>query len=239
MDCARRIKDLLGPDLGGVIVDPLLDLYMDGRTFALFPYCPPLSDRRLVWPIQRRFVRSHVLTWLRRVTQATQRPVSESQRREAFIDPLNAIADDDRFSRQMRQGVEKAAERLQAGEFQPRFVIAHNDLWKGNILLPPSARDAQSRRHRFVVVDWPAARTDGYAFYDLLRLADSLRISRRRLTGELRAHCRVLECSIRDATAYLLAGLAVLGENLGYFDPHRYVAMSEQCFIRLQDAVRE
>ncbi len=55
-DRARRARGVLGDELGVVVLEPRLEGRLDGRSYAVLPYCEPLGTGRLLWPIQRRRV---------------------------------------------------------------------------------------------------------------------------------------------------------------------------------------
>jgi hypothetical protein len=79
----------------------------------------------------------------------------------------------------------------------PNYVLMHGDFWKGNILIAPKADfPAAGTRwnERFVIIDWPGSITQGYAMFDLIRLAQSFRLSSNALKRDrstLQNPCRV------------------------------------------------
>jgi hypothetical protein len=70
----------------------------------------------------------------------------------------------------------------------------------------------------------------GHGIYDLLELATSMRLPRRRLERELRIHCRILECDIIDSRSYLLSALGHFGMNMGVFPFERFMQMTLHYF---------
>ena len=79
------------------------------------------------------------------------------------------------------------------------------------------------------VIDWGASMLKGHAIYDLMRLGQSLRLSRRRARAELHRHCQMLGTNVAGAKAYLLAALGHLGMHLDQFPVGNYVACAEMC----------
>ena len=91
----------------------------------------------------------------------------------------------------------------------------------------------------FIVIDWPGAKMRGYLMYDLLRLANSMRLSTRALRREVLRHCQIVDIEPVSARGHLLAGLGYLGLNLGCFPPEVYAETSRICFNNLSDALKE
>ena len=116
--------------------------------------------------------------------------------------------------------------RLTAGVWVPRSVLAHNDLWKGNVLLPRPRSNMARSRHRFVLIDWAASDTRGFAFYDSLRAGLSLSVPKVAMRRALLHHCRVLQSDPQDAHSYLLAALADLDRNRECFPEDRYLVLA-------------
>jgi hypothetical protein len=220
---ARRA---LGP-LGGVVLEPLKSGMVGDLSYAVFPYCRKLYDSRWAWDIQRPWVRSAVLAWLRDATAMTMDHATDQEREDLFRSPLSHLAGA-QFPPVLRDAVSIALRRLEQDLWQPRVCLMHGDLWKGNVLLAPGSRDW----HEFVLIDWPGCLVRGHAIYDLMRLALSMSLKGRRLERELRAHCRILECEFIDALSYLLAALGYIGKNLNYFPVENFMKMSIDCFNR-------
>ena len=105
----------------------------------------------------------------------------------------------------------------------------HNDLWQGNILLNSDGG--------IVVIDWPGSVVKGYAIYDLIRLAESLRLSDRALGEQLRAHCRLLGCEPKDSVSHLAAALGHLLGDLDHFPMHLFLPLADRCVRRAAAAV--
>jgi Phosphotransferase enzyme family len=227
--CASQAKRALGTGLGKVVLEPIDQGEVRGLSYVVLPYCQPLSDRRLVGWLERRRLRPMVLNWLLGLTRQTMRDVSEADRHARFNRPLDRLAQAVGASDAVRQAAVRGLNRLERGKWTPRFVLMHNDLWKGNILL--------DGRGGFVVIDWPGSTVDGYAVYDLVRLADSFRLGGRALGEQVRAHCRVLGCEPRDAVSHLAAGLGHLLLNLEHFPMHRFMPLADGCIRRTLSAL--
>ncbi|PIE23919.1 MAG: hypothetical protein CSA62_05875 [Planctomycetota bacterium] len=77
----------------------------------------------------------------------------------------------------------------------------------------------------------------GYPFYDLIRIAESMNFSARALRREILKHTKVLGIDARDAEAHLLSSLGHIGLNRGGFPLERYAELSLRCFTRFQHAL--
>jgi hypothetical protein len=233
-DRAARAKRMLGQRLGCVILDPIARGDVEGVSYVLWPWRRPLAVRRPVWLGQRTILRSHLFSWLRQATRKTMRETSPVHFLEA-LDHANGHA---HLGFDLRRSAALGAERIRAGTWLPKHVLAHNDLWQGNVLL-----DAQMhwlyavRAGRFAIIDWAGAETSGYPLYDVVRLAQSFGLCGRALADELRLHCRILGGTLDDAKPYLAAALGHLGENLGHVPQARFVSFANVCWSALSSAV--
>ncbi len=227
--CAVEAKRALGTELGGVVLDPLGEGEVGGLSYVVLPYREPLSEKRVVGWLQRRRVEPKVFDWLLGATRQTMRDVSEGDRHARFIRPLGELAGAVGVSDAVRRAAERGLSRLEAGKWTPRFVLMHNDLWKGNILL--------DGKGGIVVIDWPGSAVDGYAVYDLARLADSFGLGDRALGEQVGVHCRVLGCEPEDAVSHLAAGLGHLMGHLDHFPMHLFLPMADGCVRRVSSAV--
>lgn len=227
---AREAKAALGNKWGSSVLEPILAGEIDGRSFGVFPYCEPLANRWLPWLLQRIRLWPGIRDWLRAAIYKTVTETSDIERTTDFLHPLHFLADNEHLSHSVRRSAARAADRLSQGQWVPRYILAHNDLWKANILLRNN-HPYSWRIHpgAFVIIDWAGAQLRGHAIYDLIRLALSLRLPRRILFDELGVHCKLLQCDHSDAHSYLLASLGYLGLHLNHFPESRYHACVEEC----------
>lgn len=232
---AREAKSALGPTLGATILDPWVEGRVRGLSYAVLPYCNRLSDLRPVWWMQRALLRRPLFDWLWRATERTVREVDSAAIDRSFAELLRRVASLKVASKRMRVAAERSAERLQAGTWTPRHVLMHGDLWKGNIVIPPAECPVErsGSRDRFAIIDWAGSEIHGYAMYDLIRLAQSIRLNARILRHEVDRHCRVLRCEPVDAISHLLVALGYIANNLEHFPLDRYARMAESCLATM------
>jgi hypothetical protein len=234
MERSRRAKQLLGADLGRSILDPLLEGRAFGLSYALLPYCRPLSDSRVLRRLQRLVLGPALFDWLRRATEATISTGATGDDPEIVV-VLERLAGMPEVTERARSAASRALERLRSGAWKPRRVLMHGDFNLGNILIAPRARAVGPWWSRFVVIDWPGSRTDGFAFFDLVRMVQSARPTRQRQRAEVAEHCRLLGCEPADARSYLAAALGHLGGDLEYFPIERYAEMADTSLKILED----
>jgi len=225
-DAARAARSALGPELGSVAPLPLDEGWLDGRSYAILPFIGGFSRNRVLRFGQRRWLAPAVFGWLRRATAATLASPSP-QTDAAFQRALLDVVQRARMPRDLRTAAEDALTRLQGGQWKPRHVLMHGDLWFGNIL-SQSSNLAQIATRKFVVIDWPGGRVRGFPIYDLSRLCASVGSSARRYRSELLAHARILGCQARDVEANLLSALGHIGQHLEHFPEERYIGMAVQ-----------
>lgn len=234
---ARAARLALGPDLGRVILEPLWEGAVLGLSYVVMPFCQGLSESRVTWAAQRILLRAPVLDWLWSVAERTAAPVDPTTLDAAFSTPLCRLAAHPALGSRVRTAAQVALARLSDGVWTPRQVLMHGDLWKGNILIRPPGSERASWTSRFVVIDWPGSLPNGYGMADLVRVARSFGLGRRRLRAEIERHCGVLGCSTGDAPSHLLASLGHLSSNLEHFPPERFARLVETCYAALADAV--
>lgn len=236
VESMRLAQAALGERVGRVVPRPLFHGHVDGLSLAVFPYYQSVKNKVLLGRLQLLRIREPLLRWLREVIELTSRAPADDHGVSAFREPLERIAADSRLSEAVRDRANRALARLNHGDWRPRHVLAHNDLWKGNILL---TAQADCPAYGFKVVDWAGARLNGFGIYDLIRIDESLVLSTRRLGRELSAHCDLLDCDVVDAWGHLLAALGHLSAHLNHFPDAAFVALAQRCCRRLHAAVAE
>lgn len=234
---AHQAKMALGELDGARILDTLAEGSVHGLSYAVLPYCNSISKLCGVRWVQRALLQPLVFDWLMRVAQSTVKCVEPAAIESAFAEPLRRLAGLQGISDGLRAATLHAAARLGSGAWSPRQVLMHGDLWQGNILIRTAGRSAQRWRDRAVVTDWGGSRVDGHAIYDLIRLAQSMRLPAKDLRRELVRHCRVLECDLADARSHLLAALGGIMMNLEHFPMNRYLCMAESCLATIDHAL--
>jgi hypothetical protein len=235
---AKGAKEMLGPDLGNVILEPVAEGSYEGLSYAIWPLRRDLSGRRALAFVQKRIARARLLAWLREATAMSRRPVAGEQIESAYRRPLEALAQDAEMHDGLRNAASTALQRLADGRWKPVSVLEHGDFWLGNVLFPSLWCLRGTHKRGFVLIDWAGARLQGYPFYDLLRLAMSSGLKPSRLRREALAHCAALECEPVDAFSYLAAGLGATGLDLGHFPRDRYRATAKAAYQTLQSALK-
>src|SRR5207302_1326391 len=145
--------------------DPLIEGELEGRSYAALPYCAPFSSSTWMWRLQRLTLRPALFRWLRGLVRATATTTPPEKVEEAFVRPLEHLANMTAVSPPVRAAAAKARERLGKTSFSPRQVLMHGDLWKGNLLMDGRATIGRLRAplyDRFVVIDWPGSTLAGY-----------------------------------------------------------------------------
>jgi hypothetical protein len=237
MQRAHQAKVALGERNGVLILDSLAQGSVRGLSYAVLPYCNSISESRIMRWGQRALLRPLMFDWLRRVVQSTVQGVERAAIEPAFCEPLRRLAALEMASDRLRAAATDACARLDSGAWQPRHVLMHGDLWQGNILIRTAGRSAQRWRERAVVTDWAGSKVDGHAIYDLIRLAQSMRLPAKALQVELVQHCRMLGCEPADARSHLLAALGYIMMNLEHFPMERYLQMASSCLTTLDEAM--
>lgn len=227
---AMRARDRLGAEAGGAVLMAVADGELDGRSIALYPACEPLASNRLQWVLQRPAVRSWALSWLRAVAAGTTKdPECDDERAARFERPLEHLAALDGLHPLIRRDAASALDRLRSSRWKPRLLLMHGDFWKDNILIRRSDRSSPWSPSDLVVIDWGTSEMEGYALFDLVRIAQSLDVRRAQLGRELASHLEILRCDLIDARGYVLAALGFRALNLEFFPYANFLRMAASC----------
>jgi aminoglycoside phosphotransferase (APT) family kinase protein len=236
---ADAIRGALDAERAAPVLSPFASGTFEGASYAVWPFCAPVRMRGGVRIGGRRFVRP-LLAWLREVTRQTARAIASDAVGAQVDRNLCRMAMDARLSAHARLCARRALDRLDRGRFRPTHVAMHGDLHVGNVLIDDC--DATGRAElpmvdRFAIIDWCGASREGYPIFDLLRLADSMRVSDARLAVELARHCELLGGDLDDAASHTAAGLADLGAHLECFPVAAYSALIDRVLRRLESAL--
>lgn len=227
VDVERRMmaRRTLG-SLSSVVLEPLKSGAVGELTYAMYPLCRRPALSRLGWSVERIWIRTAVMSWLRAATQLTVDRPADHEIDDLFRTPLAHLIADVRLPDELRGAASVALGRLESGSWRPRVCLMHGDLWPGNVLLAPGTRS----RCRFVLIDWAGSMIRGHGVYDLTELAMSMGMRRRRVVCELRIHCQTLECNVIDSRSYLLSALGYFAMNMGVFPFERFMQMALHYF---------
>ena len=231
---ARDIAEALGDDLGRAVLLPVGEGDVDGRTFAIFRYCTPLIESGPRWWVQRSMVRPRLIRWLIDSSRKTAIAIPTDSLDRCVYEPLAAMLADDGHSPELRELAEEALRAARAGDWQPRHVFMHDDLWSGNVLLD---RQLVEGRHpgRFVVIDWAGARVRGYPLYDFLRLSASFGLKRGPFYQALDQYCGAVEYNRTEASYAFANAAAELGQRLEHWPRPSYLSTIDRCYRKLMN----
>jgi hypothetical protein len=233
---AAQARLTLAPAEAAAILTPLLQGRVLDLSFSMLRYCQPLSTRRPLSWLQRAALRPRLLDWLYKVTTQTVAVADASQREARFVAPLERLASLAQLGAATRAAARRAIQRLGDGSWQPRHVLMHGDLWKGNVLIdhPLPEVGRTHWRDRFVIVDWPGSELQGHAMYDLVRLSMSLKLGHAPLGAEVARHCAAVGADAEDAASYLLSALGYIALHLEQFPLEKFATMAQACLGHLQ-----
>jgi hypothetical protein len=225
---AREAARMLGPGLGSVVLQPVASGWLAGLSYAVVPWQRRLTDSRWLWRLQRVWITRLVLRWLTRVVEVTASELPEERFFDQVRPLLEALASDQRFADRVRRDVEFALARLSQGSWRPKTVLVHNDLWKGNILLPSESDTRRSSPFGFYLIDWAGAALPGFPFWDFARVSMSLRVPNPWARYVALRHCKILGCEPADAVSSLLLAIADLGAKLDCMPVENYLQTADK-----------
>ncbi len=216
---AKEIAELLPDNLASSILVPNLCSYSGGKSFSVGMFYRTFSKNMLIRKLQLILTRKSMLRWLYELNELTLSKASDSEIASEFVSPLEFIVNHPKISQNAKDIARKALYQLSINLWQPYMVMAHNDLWYGNFLIDNDNPYGMP----FKIIDWEGSRLRGHGFYDLIRLAYSVSLSKDSFNEELEKHFRLFECSKIQSKFYLLAALGSLGSNLGNWQEKRFV----------------
>ncbi|HEU4428107.1 MAG TPA: phosphotransferase [Myxococcota bacterium] len=230
---ARDVRDALGESLGAAVLLPLAEGEAVGRSFALLPWCTPLRAGGLAARAQRFVIRARLLRWLAAATARTARDVPAPERERRVAAPLARMAGDADLPAPLRELASRALAALRAGDWVPKHVFMHDDLWSGNVLIDQRTRGGATFGE-LRIIDWAGARLDGFPLYDFLRVACDMRLSGGAFRRALDRQCAALACGREHAPHHLAAALADLGGRLEQWPRAAFAKTAASCYERLR-----
>ncbi len=142
----------------------------DGLSYSISAYHRPLHTIFLLKQMDNWRVSARLVNWVIAVAKSTKANESVAETGTQFVQPLMALSQANNVKQAYQNIIIKAIEAINNSTWQPYFVSAHNDLWRGNVL--------SSNNTKFVLIDWDGVTLEGYAFYDLVRVASSSNLSK-------------------------------------------------------------
>jgi len=232
-DRARQAREALGETLGDAVLIPVAEGTHDGCSWALLPFRRPLAEGRFAWWWERRSLAPAVTDWLEAAAAKTRREPLDSEISAGFEEPLVRALSFPDMAAPVRDGARGGLEALESGSWRPNWVLAHNDLWKGNVLR------SEGEHSPFVLIDWPASAVRGHAFFDLVRCARSFGLGRAPFARALRRQATLLGCRPSDARFHLAAAVGHIGLILEHMPPELYLRMASSAFETLAPVVEQ
>ncbi|MEE3325862.1 MAG: hypothetical protein VX252_00835, partial [Myxococcota bacterium] len=170
---AEAARRRLGDDLGSVVLAATLEGEFQSRTFALYPWMGVLSDRRILSRLHNWRYAGSIFNWLSEVCGSSFSPLPEADYPTRVVSSLEQLAGESGLVSSTRDSVVASLGAVESGAFQPRVGPVHNDLWRGNVLLPQGGSGPRSERWPFFLIDWGASTLAGFPLWDLLRILRS------------------------------------------------------------------
>ena len=211
----------VGTKLAQNLLMPLEISESDGLSYSISAYHRPLHNLFFLKQMDNWRVSASLVSWVIDVAKATKTNASVVEIEAQFTQPLMALSQANGVKQAYQNSIVEAIEAINNGTWQPYFVSAHNDLWRGNVL--------NSKSTKFVLIDWDGVTLKGYAFYDLVRVAGSFKLNKAQFQNALQQYCDVMGCNKTQAKYYLIAAFAFLYANLGDWQYERFLILLNDC----------
>ena len=216
-DLANNVGDKLAQNL----LRPLTTGESDGLSYSISQYHRPLHTTFLLKHLDHWRVSGSIINWVIAVAKATKTKANAAEIETQFLRPLMALSQARDVKQAYKNIIVEAIEAINNDTWQPSFVSAHNDLWRGNVL--------KSQNTKFVLIDWDGVTLKGFAFYDLVRVAGSFSLSKTKFQTALQQYCAVMDCDKKQARYYLISAFAFLYANLGDWQYERFLILLCDC----------
>lgn len=225
---AAEERRLLGRELGAGVLKPLRTGVFGGLTVAAFPWRLEVGHGWLRSRVRRPRVRRWLFGWLRGVTKASAARYPTPLEADAADRLLGRMTECRALGEDVRRWLGVSRARLARGEWKPRAVVDHHDLWAGNVLVNRDALARPMGPSPYVVIDWAGANLRGGGFADVVRAARAFGASDRMLREELIVHCGLLGLWPRDAMSQAMLSLAGLYERLECFPERTFAEVADR-----------
>ena len=222
----RGLANNVGTKLAQNLLMPLEIGESDGLSYSISAYHRPLHTTFLLKQMDNWRVSASLVNWVIDVAKATKANASVAEIDTQFTQPLMALSQANDVKQVYKNIIVAAIEAINNGTWQPCFVSAHNDLWRGNVL--------SSNNTKFVLIDWDGVTLKGYAFYDLVRVAGSFNLSKAKFRVTLQQYCAVMGCDKKQAKYYLISAFAFLHADLGDWQYERFLILLNDCMEYLE-----
>jgi hypothetical protein len=211
----------VGGELAQNLLMPLQIGESNGLSYSISLYHRPLHTNILLKYLDNWRVSASLMRWIVDVANTTQCKATVEETEMQFTALLLALSEANGLKQAYKNLTLEAIEDIKNGAWQPVFVSAHNDLWRGNVL--------NNDKTKFVLIDWDGVTLKGYAFYDLVRVASSFKLSKAKFQSALQQYCGVLQCNKKEAKYYLISAFAFLYANLGDWQYERFLILLDDC----------
>ncbi|MDG1142473.1 MAG: hypothetical protein P8N24_04525, partial [Hellea sp.] len=226
----EEFKANLNGKSGGVLLEPILCGEAKGLEYSVWPYCNQLGEGLgyIKQKVQLVQIKPLVLKWLRDMNRESLVLADQGEIEDNFIFPLQQLLERRNISLNVKEEISWHIGCLENNRWKPYFALAHNDFWKGNVLI--NKNNIDNGYEGLTIIDWAGGNYRGFSVYDLVRISMSLRVSSFVFNRELSAYCEIFSCDRRTLMGYLLASLAHLSNNLGEFPEERFIKLFHECY---------
>lgn len=220
---AAVARFLLGASLEERILKPIASGFVAGRSFAIWPLRCPLSANRLRKGLEKRRLAGSVMRWLKAVARRTQVELNDQDTARLYAEPLFRMAEDIDLGADIRKIARQAITGLDSGDWRPKSVLSHNDLWMGNVLVSNAPLGGLILPRKFAVIDWAGSSVKGYPLFDAISFGESVGRSASRLRRDLVSYCDDLGIAPRHSASYVCAALGAVVLKADCFPKPRFI----------------
>ena len=226
----NQVREVVSSRSRDVILEPVVDGYFRGQSFALWAEHRPISGRKVIREFQKILMHGQVFSFLCHLAKDGAKTKLTSDEILEYVDsPLRCIESNAGQSIQIRSIAEQALTRLANEEWRPITTIQHSDFWLGNILLQKSKNRPLSNDYGFCVIDWSGALLNGAPVFDFIRYCMSSNVSITRAKKESAKYLEAIQISQDEMIFYLVIALGNIGLNLEEFPESRFFDMCNNC----------
>lgn len=187
---ATSIYERLPKELSVHIGVPIFLGSIEGRTYIVSKWGKRLSENRVIKKIEYPVWKSLITKWINQAASCTKVACTTEQAGAHVEEQLQFLQNIEDIPPWIRKATKEAQSAYLRGDWKPFYAFEHNDIWRGNILLPPGPLGYK----KFEIIDWGSATLNGYGVSDMINIDRLIKVraaEKKKLLSDLATSLRI------------------------------------------------